>query len=60
MKACPYKKDFYGRLAADPDGGTAVSDAQFEEELNNWLNALSSIVTRMQSFYAGGGHDKGF
>ncbi|KAI0690431.1 het-c2 protein [Cytidiella melzeri] len=60
MKACPYKKEFYAKLAADPDGGAAVSDAEFNEELNKWLAALSSIVTRMQSFYAGGGHDKGF
>ncbi|KAI0088166.1 het-c2 protein [Irpex rosettiformis] len=60
MKACPYKKEFYGKLAADPEGGAAVSDAQLEEELNKWLAALASIVTRMQSFYAGGGHDKGF
>lgn len=60
MKACPYKKDFYGRLAADPEGGAAVSDAKFDEELNKWLAALDSIVTRLQSFYLGGGHDKGF
>ncbi|KAI0339955.1 het-c2 protein [Trametopsis cervina] len=60
MKACPYKKDFYGRLAADPEGGAAVSDAKFDEELNKWLAALDTIVTRLQSFYLGGGHDKGF
>lgn len=59
MKACPYKKDFYAKLAADPNGGAAVSDAEFNEQLNKWLAALSSIVTRMQSFYAAGGHDKG-
>lgn len=60
MKACPYKKDFYAKLAADPEGGASITDAQFDEELNKWLAALSSIVTRMQSFYTAGGHDKGF
>ncbi|KAJ7212949.1 glycolipid transfer protein [Mycena pura] len=60
MKACPYRKDFYAKLAADPDGGAPTPDEKLNEELNKWLVALDAIVTRMQTFYDKGGYGKGF
>jgi len=60
MKACPYRKDFYAKLAADPDGGPSVPDAKLNEDLNKWLEALSAIVARLETFYQEGGHNKGF
>ncbi|KAG7446552.1 het-c2 protein [Guyanagaster necrorhizus] len=60
MKACPYRVDFYGKLAADPDGKCSASQDVLNEELDKWLAALSDIVTRIQAFYEQGGHNKGF
>ena len=60
MKACPYRASFYEKLAADPDGGEPASQERLNAELNKWLQALEAIVTRVQSFYEKGGHDKGF
>ena len=60
MKACPYRADFYAKLAADPAGGPAVPADKLNEELNTWLAALASIVARMEDFYEKGGHNKGF
>jgi hypothetical protein len=60
MKACPYRADFYAKLAADPTGGPSASQETLNEELNKWLAALSAIVTRMEAFYEKGGHGKGF
>jgi len=59
MKACPYRADFYAKLAADPAGGPAASAEQLDSELNTWLAALASIVERVQAFYVAGGHEKG-
>ncbi|KAG8913002.1 hypothetical protein FRC00_003268 [Tulasnella sp. 408] len=52
MKACPYRKDFYAKLGNPPE--------KVEEELKKWLDALDSIITRMNGFYEAGGHAKGF
>ncbi|KAH9929553.1 glycolipid transfer protein [Epithele typhae] len=60
MKACPYRADFYSKLAADPAGGDAVPADKLNEELNKWLAALANIVARMEDFYEKGGHNKGF
>ncbi|KAF8893456.1 glycolipid transfer protein [Infundibulicybe gibba] len=60
MKACPYRADFYAKLAADPDGGPSAPQEKLDEELNRWLAALDSIVKRMEEFYEKGGHGKGF
>ncbi|EPT04659.1 hypothetical protein FOMPIDRAFT_1021836 [Fomitopsis schrenkii] len=60
MKACPYRAEFYTKLASDPAGGAAVSTETLNEELNKWLAALDSIVKRMEAFYEKGGHNKGF
>lgn len=60
MKACPYRKDFFDKLATDPATGTQVPPEKVDEELNKWLAALDSIVTRMQTFYEVNGHNKGF
>lgn len=59
MKACPYRADFYAKLAADPDGGPAATQEKLNEELNNWLAALSTIVTRLETFYEKGNYGKG-
>jgi hypothetical protein len=47
-------------LKADPAGGSPASDDHVNEGLNKWLAALDGIVTRLQTFYKEGGHDKGF
>lgn len=60
MKACPYRADFYKKLAADSTGGPPISDEKLKVQLDNWLDALSAIVTRMEAFYEKGGHKKGF
>jgi len=52
MKACPYRADFYKKLGEPED--------KAEKELGLWLGALDTIVTRLQTFYQKGGHDKGF
>ena len=59
MKACPYRSDFFAKLAEDPSGQPASQD-RVNEGLNTWLTALDAIVARLQKFYADGGHDKGF
>ncbi|KAF9564745.1 glycolipid transfer protein [Agrocybe pediades] len=59
MKACPYRADFYAKLAADPAGGPPASQEKLNEELDKWLAALSSIVARVQAFYEKGNYAKG-
>jgi hypothetical protein len=60
MKACPYRADFYTKLATDQNGGAPASQDKLNTDLNNWLTALDGIVTRMEAFYEKGGHGKGF
>jgi hypothetical protein len=60
MKACPYRADFYNKLKADSAGGPPASDEHLNEVLNKWTTGLDGIVTRLQTFYKAGGHDKGF
>ncbi|PFH49754.1 hypothetical protein AMATHDRAFT_146877 [Amanita thiersii Skay4041] len=60
MKACPYRSEFYAKLAADPDGGAPASQERVDEALNKWLTALSAIVEQMETFYESGGYGKGF
>ncbi|KJA20023.1 hypothetical protein HYPSUDRAFT_43628 [Hypholoma sublateritium FD-334 SS-4] len=60
MKACPYRADFYAKLAADPSGGTPATQEKLNADLNQWLAALSSIVARLEDFYAKGNYAKGF
>lgn len=59
MRACPYRADFYAKLAADPEGGAPASQEKLNEELNKWLVALDDIVKRVEGFYEKGGHGKG-
>lgn len=49
---CPYRSVFYGKLAEDPNGVSALSDETLDEEMNKWLAALEVIVARLRSFYA--------
>lgn len=59
MSACPYRADFYAKLAADPDGGEPASQEKVQEELDKWLAALRAIITRVEAFYAQGDYAKG-
>ena len=60
MRSCPYRVDFYAKLTTDPAGGPSVSDEDFNKELDNWLQGLDNIISRMQKFYQEGKHDQGF
>ena len=60
MKACPLRAGFYAKLASDPDGGESASQEKLNEELDKWLGALSSILTRVDTFFEEGGYGKGF
>ncbi|KDR75098.1 hypothetical protein GALMADRAFT_248995 [Galerina marginata CBS 339.88] len=60
MRACPYRADFYAKLAADPEGGEPATQDKLNAELDKWLAALSSIVARMEAFYEKGNYAKGF
>lgn len=51
MKACPYRREFYAKLAADPDGGASVADTKVNEELDKWLQGLNKNVAQMQKVY---------
>ena len=51
MKACPYRRDFYAKLAADPEGGASVAGDQVDEELNKWLKGLDRIIAQMRKVY---------
>ncbi|KAJ3713185.1 glycolipid transfer protein domain-containing protein [Lentinula raphanica] len=59
MKACPYRRDFYAKLASDPSGGPAASESALNEQLDKWLAALDLIVKRMETFYEKHGYNKG-
>ena len=58
MKSCPYRKDFYAKLVSDPEGGEPVSPERLDADLDKWLEALDTIVKRVQKFYVDGKHDK--
>ena len=51
MKACPYRRDFYAKLAADPEGGASVAGDQVDEELNKWLKGLDRIIAQIRKVY---------
>lgn len=51
MKSCPYRKDFYAKLAADPSGGASVTSDKVDVELDRWLDGLDKIVGQMQKVY---------
>lgn len=57
LKACPYRKDFFEKLRADPNGA-AASEETVQAELNKWLAGLEKIVTTMQTFYEQGKYGK--
>lgn len=61
MKACPYRSDFYKKLAGDAaDGPSITSTEKVSEDLDKWLHSLDTIVKHMDDFYTKGGHSKGF
>jgi len=59
MKACPLRANFFAKLAADPNGGEPASQEKLNEKLDKWLESLSSILTRVDTFYEKGGYGKG-
>jgi hypothetical protein len=52
MKACPYRADFYTKLAADPAGGTPASAEKVDEAMSKWLGGLASQVEILKEYYA--------
>lgn len=58
MKACPLRASFFAKLAADPDGGEPASQEKLNEELDKWLESLSSIVKRIDTLFEKGGYGK--
>ncbi len=42
MSACPYRKDFYGKLGSD--------DEKVKEDMHEYLTALENIVTILKAF----------
>jgi hypothetical protein len=60
LKACPYRKDFYAKLIADPEREVTISQESLDQDLNKWLVGLDDVVKRMNAFYEKGGHGKGF
>ncbi|KZV66689.1 het-c2 protein [Peniophora sp. CONT] len=58
LKACPYRKDFFEKLRADPNGASAASEETVQAELTKWLSGLEKIVTTMQTFYEQGKYGK--
>jgi len=42
MSACPYRKDFYGKLGSD--------DEKVKEDMHEYLAALGNIVTILKAF----------
>lgn len=53
MKACPYRATFYEKLTGYGDA------AQTQADLEKWLAALETIVSKLQSFLAGADYTKG-
>ena len=42
MSACPYRKDFYGKLGSD--------EGKVHEEMREYLEALDKIVAILKAF----------
>ncbi|KAH7924210.1 glycolipid transfer protein [Leucogyrophana mollusca] len=60
MTSCPYRTDFFTKLANDPNGGPSVPDDKLTKDLDKWLAGLENIVQRIETFYAKGKHGEGF
>ncbi|KAL3900804.1 MAG: hypothetical protein SGCHY_001084 [Lobulomycetales sp.] len=54
MKACPYRADFYAKLAASPE-----EQENAMKQLAEWLEAFEKIVKILFDLYASGSYDKG-
>lgn len=53
MKACPYRKDFYLKLAGGDESAIEKAAAQLKE----WLEALEKIVEIIVKFYVDGKYE---
>jgi hypothetical protein len=52
---CPPRKNFYEKLAANPNG-EPCSQELLDKQLNDWVTGLDTIITRMDKFYTKGKH----
>ncbi|KAG1802504.1 glycolipid transfer protein domain-containing protein [Suillus subaureus] len=52
---CPPRKNFYEKLAANPNG-EPCSQELLDKQLNDWITGLDTIITRMDKFYTKGKH----
>lgn len=57
MKACPYREDFYKKLA-NGNVGPEIA-AKVLKQLEEWLEALEKIVEIIEKFYESGNYGKG-
>ena len=49
MKACPYRADFYAKLAKSGERGKPpATEEELKEQLRAWLDALDKIVKRVE------------
>ncbi|KAG1719842.1 glycolipid transfer protein [Suillus lakei] len=56
---CPPRKNFYEKLAANPNG-EPCSQEMLDQQLNDWVTGLDTIITRMDKFYTKGKHGEIF
>ncbi|KAG1853431.1 glycolipid transfer protein [Suillus subalutaceus] len=56
---CPSRKNFYEKLAANPNG-EPCSQELLDKQLNDWIIGLLTIITRMNHFYSKGKHGEIF
>lgn len=56
MKACPYREDFYKKLANGSVAPEIV--AKVLKQLEEWLEALEKIVAIIESFFKSGNYGK--
>lgn len=57
MKACPYREDFYKKLANGSVAPEIV--AKVLKQLEEWLEALEKIVAIIEAFFESGNYGKG-
>lgn len=51
MKACPYRKDFFAKLGDDL--------SKVNEQLQDWVSSLESVVDHIMKFFDSGNYGKG-
>ncbi|EJD02644.1 glycolipid transfer protein [Fomitiporia mediterranea MF3/22] len=59
MRVCPTRELLYEDLKKDQDGGPAATQEDLNERLNQWVDALERIVTRIDQFLETNNYKKG-